>query len=197
MLGTSCAETLVLRYPVFILIIIGFYFIYFFIFLGPHPHHTEVSRLGVKSELQLPSYTTATAMPDPSRIRALHGSSWQHWILNALRKARDWTHVLMVTSGVCYHWAMMGTPLSCFNKEDGGSKILNNLSWESFVRLFQTSLLLFLGKWSEDPSLPSWLRCSQGERLWHMSPLSGTLKRDYGSLWALSPYLLHCLTPHN
>ena len=28
----------------------------------------EVPRLGVESELQLPAYTTATAMPDPSNV---------------------------------------------------------------------------------------------------------------------------------
>ena len=37
-------------------------------FLGPHLQHMEVSRLGVESELQLLAYTTAAAMPDPSRI---------------------------------------------------------------------------------------------------------------------------------
>ena len=31
----------------------------FLVFLGPHPQHMEVPRLGVKSELQLPAYTTA------------------------------------------------------------------------------------------------------------------------------------------
>ena len=34
-------------------------------FLGPHLYHMEVSRLGVESELQLPAYATAMAMPDP------------------------------------------------------------------------------------------------------------------------------------
>ena len=34
-------------------------------FLGPHPWHMEVAGLGVESELQLPAYTTARAMPDP------------------------------------------------------------------------------------------------------------------------------------
>ena len=45
-----------------------FYFILFLYFclLGPHPQHIKVPRLGVESELQLPAYTTATAMPDPS-----------------------------------------------------------------------------------------------------------------------------------
>ena len=34
--------------------------------LGPHPQHREVLRLGVESELQLPTYTTATALWDLS-----------------------------------------------------------------------------------------------------------------------------------
>ena len=51
----------------------------------------EVPRLGVKLELQLPAYTTATATPDP------------------LSEDRDQTHILMVTSQVHYCWATMGT----------------------------------------------------------------------------------------
>ena len=45
-------------------------FIYLFIycFLGPHPQHMEVPRLGVESELQLLAYTTASATQDLSRI---------------------------------------------------------------------------------------------------------------------------------
>ena len=43
--------------------------VYLFIcFLGLHPRHTEVPRLKVQSELQLPAYTTATAGRDPSRV---------------------------------------------------------------------------------------------------------------------------------
>ena len=42
-----------------------FFFFCFFSFLGPHPQHTEVPRLGVESELQLLAYTT---MPDSSHI---------------------------------------------------------------------------------------------------------------------------------
>ena len=48
-----------------------------FCFLGPHPQHMEFPRLGVLSELQLPAYTTATAMPDPSCVCNLHHSSQQ------------------------------------------------------------------------------------------------------------------------
>ena len=43
-----------------------FFFFFFFCFLGLHPRHMKVPRLGVQSELQLPVYTTATATPDPS-----------------------------------------------------------------------------------------------------------------------------------
>jgi len=37
----------------------------FIFFLGLHLWHMEVPRLGVKLELQLPAYTTATATLDP------------------------------------------------------------------------------------------------------------------------------------
>ena len=37
----------------------------FFFFLGLHPRHMEVPRLGVELELQPLAYTTATAMLDP------------------------------------------------------------------------------------------------------------------------------------
>ena len=45
-----------------------------------------------------------------SHICHQHHSSQQHWILNPLREARNWTGVLLDTSRVCYHWATMGTP---------------------------------------------------------------------------------------
>ena len=50
-------------------------------------------------------------MPDPSLICSLHHSSCQHRILNPLSRARDWTHVLMDTCQICYHWTTMGMPL--------------------------------------------------------------------------------------
>ena len=49
--------------------------LYAFCFLGPHPRHMEVLRLGVELELQLPAYTTATATRDPSCVWDLHHSS--------------------------------------------------------------------------------------------------------------------------
>ena len=47
-----------------------------------------------------PVYATATQ--DPSRICALHHSSWPCRILNPLSGAKDQTHILMDTSPVCY-----------------------------------------------------------------------------------------------
>ena len=75
------------------------------------------SQLGVKSELQLPAYTTATAMPDPSLVCDLHHCLRQRQILNPLRKARDQTCVLMDTSRVCYHWVTKGTPWTSLLKQ--------------------------------------------------------------------------------
>jgi len=60
----------------------------------------EVPRLGVQSELQLPAYTTAIAMQDPSRVCDLHYSSRQRQILYPLSEVRDQTRVLMDTSRV-------------------------------------------------------------------------------------------------
>ena len=41
-------------------------------FLGPYLRRMEVPKLGVESKLQVPAYTTATAMLDPSRVCDLH-----------------------------------------------------------------------------------------------------------------------------
>ena len=57
-------------------LLIGFWgFLACFGFLGPCLRHTEVPRLGVKLELQLPAFTTATATPDLRLVCDLHHSS--------------------------------------------------------------------------------------------------------------------------
>ena len=71
-----------------------------FCFSRPHLRHMEVPTLGIKSELQLLAYTTATAAWDPSHVCNLHHSSWQCWIPNPLSKTRDWTCILMDASQV-------------------------------------------------------------------------------------------------
>ena len=71
-----------------------------FVFLGKHLWHMEVPRLGIKLELQLPVYTTATATRDPCHVCDLHYSSQQYWILNPPSEAGDQTRVLMNASWV-------------------------------------------------------------------------------------------------
>ena len=66
------------------------------------------------SELQLPAYTTAIATQDLSLVCDWHHSSQQRWILNPLSEARDQTGNLMVPSRICFHFTMMGTPVSSF-----------------------------------------------------------------------------------
>ena len=86
---------------------------FFFVFLGLHPQHMEFSRLGVELELQLPVYTTATAMPDPSHVCDLHHSSPQftEWGQGSLEYCRSIQFTLIIQfCWVHYHWATTGTP---------------------------------------------------------------------------------------
>ena len=79
-------------------------------FLGPHLWHMEVPRLGrLKLELQLPAYTTATAVQELSQVCDLYHSSLQHRIPDPLSEAKDQTCVLMDTSQVHFCCAAMGT----------------------------------------------------------------------------------------
>ena len=89
------------------------FFFFFFSFLGPHPWHMGVPRLGVKSELQLLVYTTATATPDPSLVCDLHHSSQHHQILDPLSKARDGTCILMDPSLVRFAAPQRELPIQC------------------------------------------------------------------------------------
>ena len=91
-----------------------FFFFFFGLLLGPYLQHMEVPRLGVESELQLPAYTIATAISDPSHVCDLHHTPQQHQILNSLSEARDRTCNLIVPSGICFCCAMIGTP--CFKE---------------------------------------------------------------------------------
>ena len=96
------------------------YFVFIFLFscfLGLPIWHMEVPRLGVfKLELQLPAYATATAAQDLGCVWDLRHSSHQCQILNPLTEVRVWTHILMDTSCVCYHWATTGNPCILFLK---------------------------------------------------------------------------------
>ena len=70
---------------------------FLFFFKGLHLQDMEVPRLGVKWELQLLAYTTATETWDPSHVCDLHHSSQQCQIPNPLKEARDQTCILTDT----------------------------------------------------------------------------------------------------
>ena len=94
---------------------------FFFWVSGPYLRHMEVPRVGVKWELQLLAYATATATPDPSLSWDLHHSSRQCQILNPLSKARDLTYIFMDTTQVLNLLI-----------HDGNSKIPSHLDESSF-----------------------------------------------------------------
>ena len=95
--------------------------------------HMGVPRLRVKLELQLPA--TATATQDLSHFCDLHCSSWQRWIPNPLREARDRTCILIDTGWVLH-------PLS----HNGNSLVSRTLINGDVARI--TTLLL--SSWSSD-----------------------------------------------
>ena len=90
-----------------------YYFFFFLPFLGPLLQHMKIPSLGVKLELQLLAYATATAILDPSHVFDLYHSLRQSWIPDPLSESRDQTCILMDTSQISFCCATMGTPF-CF-----------------------------------------------------------------------------------
>ena len=83
--------------------LIFFFFLSFFVFLGPHPQHMEVPRLGIQSELQLPAYSRAAVMPDLSCIcnpNQAHNNagSLTHWARSGINPATSWFLVRLVSA---------------------------------------------------------------------------------------------------
>ena len=92
-----------------------FCFVFVFCFLGLHSQ--KVPKLGVKLELQLLAYTTATATQDLSRICKLHHRSQQCQILKALSKTRDQTTTSWLLVGFlsnAQQWELQGIFLYVF-----------------------------------------------------------------------------------
>ena len=79
-----------------------------YMYLGPHPAACGSSRIRglIRAAAASLHHSHSNARDKPRLLT----SSWQHQILNPLSKARDWTCILMDTSGVHYHWAIVGTP---------------------------------------------------------------------------------------
>ena len=76
----------------------------------------------------------------------LHHSWWQHRILNPLSGARDQTWVLMDTSPIHFHWAMIGTPCNAFliNEINGRSQLNFRKVFMFFTEALLLSVLIFL-----------------------------------------------------
>ena len=76
-----------------------FFLLFHFCFLRLH-RAMEVPRLGIKSELQLLAYTTATATQAPSHVWSLHHSSWQCQIpaRPGIKPASPWTLVGFIST---------------------------------------------------------------------------------------------------
>ena len=133
-------------------------FVYLFVsllFRATPTAYMEIPKLGVELELQLPTYTTATAMPIP----------------NPLSKARDQTCILMDTSRIRFCCAMTGTPLPC------SFKLLHRFYWVLFVlnKYFSTSKFISLIKFSKTEYLsPCWNHDSlvTSNRNWNGTNLS-------------------------
>ena len=76
-------------------------------FMGPHPRHMqhmEVPRLGVKLELQLPTYTTDTVsepclQPIPQHTTAhSNARSLTHWVRSGIEPTTSWFLVRFVSA---------------------------------------------------------------------------------------------------
>ena len=80
-------------------------------FLGLHPRHMEVPRLGVEPELQLLASATVTATQDLSHVCDLQHSSWQCRIVNPLSETRDQTCILTVPGRIRFRCATTRTSL--------------------------------------------------------------------------------------
>ena len=127
--------------------ILSWTFIDLFILLWLHRQHVEVPRLGVKSELQLPVYTTATAIPDPSCIWDLyHGSrdvgSLAHWGRPGIEPASSWILVGFLT-----HSATTGTLSWTF------VCIISLVYWQQFGEVVE----IHLAKSLQSIKVPCWV----------------------------------------
>ena len=100
----------------------------------------DIPRLGFKSELQLPAYTTATATQAPRHVCDLHHSSRQRWIPSPPSEARDGTSILRNTGQIHFRCTTMGTPQITFKgdlKEVFSHKIGNFIFRILEVTFFQ------------------------------------------------------------
>ena len=102
-------------------------------------------------------------MPQPQQcqiwatsVTYIHHSSWQCWIFNPLREAKDPTCNLKVPSQIHFHWATMGT-LQNFLEWGFSLRILiNTFKQFYFVSFFHTQFDMHLIVFFQEDA-PVWL----------------------------------------
>ena len=98
------------------------------------PELMEIPRLGVESELQLPAYTTAQAMWDPS--------SWQHWARPGMEPMSSWILVGFVNTESQWELPRAGFK-SCFQANFHFMMISNcSIHWGCPSHIYLVPMLL-------------------------------------------------------
>ena len=129
-------------------------FIFLFIFLGLHPWHMEVPRLGVKSELQLlglcHSHSNARSKPYLWPTPTAHGNtrSLTHWAGLGIKPPYSWILGMFVNC-----WATTETPRKTIFKFSIGKKFLSVSSYfEGFfqIKKFSCLHLMCISNWMTD-----------------------------------------------
>ena len=161
-----------------------FWRFFFFFFLGPPLGHMEVPGLGVKSELQLPVYTTAKATSDLSCIWDLRLNMPHRQMLNPLCMAWDWTPILMGSQ--ILNLLIMGMPLFFVYVSSRPSTLPYIFDLKAFLVQFKRILV----EWRKDTC---WLY--QGDQRIGGSNMLCTLDIDLLTCLQLTPQLLIHLIP--
>ena len=73
------------------------FFFFFFFFLRPNPRHMEISRLGIKLELQLPTYTTTTDLSHVCNLYHNNVGFLTHWSRPGIEPA-SWLLVRFISA---------------------------------------------------------------------------------------------------
>jgi len=91
------------------------YLIWLFVLQGPPSWHMEVPRLGVKLELQLPAYTTPTAVQPAPQLMVTNTRSLTHWAKPGIKPKSSWILVGFVTIELQWELPIVFFILSCMS----------------------------------------------------------------------------------